>query len=186
MHSTHNLDDGYMGSGKILRHSIRKHGINNHKKEILEFFETRDLLIEREKEIVNKELISDGKCMNLKEGGDGGFVNEEHMMNCSNAGHKAFKEKLIIDAEFKKRIQNNGSIVFKKYHQLGIHNYNTFEGKQHSDETKKIMSEKAKERTSDKNSQYGTCWITKDGINKKIKKDELETFLTEGWFQGRK
>ena len=36
------------------------------------------------------------------------------------------------------------------------------------------------------NSQYGTCWITKDGINKKIKKEELETYLNEKWVKGRK
>jgi hypothetical protein len=36
------------------------------------------------------------------------------------------------------------------------------------------------------NSQYGTCWITKDGLNKKIIKEALETYLNEGWVKGRK
>jgi hypothetical protein len=37
MHSTNNLEDGYLGSGKILGYSIAKHGRENHKREILEF-----------------------------------------------------------------------------------------------------------------------------------------------------
>ena len=48
MHSTSNIDDGYLGSGKRLRYSIRKHGEDNHEKEILEFFDSRELLIEAE------------------------------------------------------------------------------------------------------------------------------------------
>jgi len=45
MHSTNNIDDGYMGSGKRLRYSIRKYGVDEHSKEILEFFESRELLV---------------------------------------------------------------------------------------------------------------------------------------------
>ena len=40
--------------------------------------------------------------------------------------------------------------------------------------------------TGETNSQYGTCWVTKDGSNKKIKKEDLETYLNEGWCKGRK
>jgi hypothetical protein len=47
------------------------------------------------------------------------------------------------------------------------------------------MSVKASEHTGNKNSQYGTCWITKSGINKKIKNIDLLTFTNEGWCKGR-
>ena len=65
MHSTSNLDDGYMGSGKRLRYNIRKYGVDNHNKEILEFFETRELLIEAEINAITEDMIVDINCMNL-------------------------------------------------------------------------------------------------------------------------
>ena len=37
MHSTDNLDDGYLGSGRRLRYSINKYGKESHKREIIEF-----------------------------------------------------------------------------------------------------------------------------------------------------
>jgi len=187
MHSTTKLDDGYMGSGKILRYSIRKYGVENHTKEILEFLPTREKLVLREIEIITKELISDGLCMNLKEGGQGGFANKEHMEKCIKAGGKAFSDKLKIDEEFFKKHTEISSETLKKAHKLGKINYNTFEGKCHSEETKQLISEKRKGTgTGETNSQYGTCWITKDGTNKKIKKEDLETYLNEGWLKGRK
>lgn len=81
MHTTSNLKDGYLGSGKYLRYSIRKHGKENFKCEILEFLENIESLTIREKEIVNFELLKEPLCMNLKEGGIGGNLgkNGEHL-----------------------------------------------------------------------------------------------------------
>jgi hypothetical protein len=73
MHTTYNLNDGYLGSGYMLRNSIKKYGKENFKLEILEFFQSRDELAKAEKSIVTEELILDEKCMNLKPGGNGGF-----------------------------------------------------------------------------------------------------------------
>ena len=78
MHSTDNLDDGYMGSGIKIRRSISKHGLTNHIKEIVEFCIDRKILCEREKEIVNIALLKDPKCMNLIVGGDVGDRGRAH------------------------------------------------------------------------------------------------------------
>lgn len=72
MHSTSKLDDGYMGSGKRLRHSIRKYGVDNHTKEILEYCDSRELLIEAEKRYITFEMLCDNNCMNIMSGGTGG------------------------------------------------------------------------------------------------------------------
>ncbi len=188
MHSTSNLDDGYMGSGKRLRHSIRKYGKENHIKEIHEFFETREELAKRETEIVCLELIQEELCMNLTIGGLGaGFMNDEHMFKCSKAGKLGYKEKLQNDEGFFQKISKQRSEITKKTHSEGKLKYDNFTGKQHSEETKKLMSDVKKgSGTGEYNSQYGTCWITKNGLNKKIKKEELESYLNKEWVKGRK
>jgi hypothetical protein len=172
MHSTSNLEDGYMGSGKRLRYSIRKYGIDNHNKEILGFFESRELLIEAEKEAITPEMLIDRDCMNLAEGGSSGFDYIKYLR----------KNNPKYDIFWREMQSNRLSVV----HKLGLINYNTFEGRQHKEETKQLMSDKAKLRVGKANSQYGTCWITRNGVNKKIKKEDLEHWLNEGWVQGRK
>ena len=70
MHSTDDLEDGYLGSGKQLWYSIKKHGKENHKQEILEFLDNRAHLKIREKELVTESVISNPLCMNLIIGGN--------------------------------------------------------------------------------------------------------------------
>lgn len=74
MHSTSNLEDGYFGSGKILKRSLNKYGKDNHSIEVLEWLSDRSSLKLREKEIVNESLLTDSMCMNLTIGGEGGAI----------------------------------------------------------------------------------------------------------------
>lgn len=57
-------------------------------------------------------------------------------------------------------------------------------GKSHSDETKsKIGAANAISQLGDKNSQFGSMWITNGKDNKKIKKDV--DIIPDGWYKGR-
>jgi hypothetical protein len=185
MHSTYNLEDNYMGSGTRIGRSIRKYGIENHNKIILEFLPDRNSLVNRESEIVNEELLKDDFCLNLRIGGEfsGGFINSEHMKKCGKAGNIAFSKKIRESPEMQKRFADNGSLQFKKIHESGNHNYATFVGRSHTEETKEKMRLKAQQRIGEKNSSFGTCWITNGSENKKIKKTDD---LPEGWSYGRK
>ena len=73
VHKTSNLDDGYMGSGKVIKSAISKYGEQNFEKSILEFFSNEEEMFKREMEIVNEEFLLRDDVYNLRRGGFGGF-----------------------------------------------------------------------------------------------------------------
>ena len=191
MHSTINLEDGYLGSGKRLRYSIRKYGKENHKKEILEFLPTREVLVIRESEIVDKLLLSDNLCMNLRPGGQGGLISEEQQKHRSICANKKLNEKLKNNNELREKFKKSVSEGLKRAYKNGtkfkkINQNHSWKGKKHKPETiekfKKIRNE-LKSQSGSKNSQYGTCWITNGIESKKIFKGSV---IPEGWVLGRK
>jgi hypothetical protein len=191
MHSTNNLDDGYLGSGNRLRRAIRKYGKANFKLEILEFFKSRNELASREKDLVNEDLLKDPLCMNLKIGGNGGFTKEQVYAGLKSANENRLvllKENTEFKTKFSKAVKNGLKIVREAGKKCGFQDANNrydWTGKKHSIKTIEKMKTTAKEKQlgkKEKNSQYGTQWITNGKINKKIKKEHI---IPEGWRIGR-
>ena len=191
MHSTNNLEDGYLGGGKRIRNSVKKHGKENHRKEIIEFFKNRGELRSREIQIINEDLLNDPLCMNINLGGDGGWLKEWQSKGATNANNKNWKDpdyaekmKLVSfkvmndlwkDPEFCKKVTDAASKSFK--------------GKTHTEDTRRKIGEKSSiAQKAESNSQFGTCWIhnLEEEINKRIKKEEMEKYLQEGWESGMK
>ena len=50
----------------------------------------------------------------------------------------------------------------------------------------KFAKEMSRNQTGEGNSQFGSCWVCKNSIPKKVKKTELDSYLAEGWIRGRK
>lgn len=71
MHSTDNLNDGYLGSGWILKQAIKKHSKENFKREVLLVLPSRKEAREIEALLVDTEFISRQNTYNLQEGGMG-------------------------------------------------------------------------------------------------------------------
>jgi len=69
IHKTDKLEDGYMGSGSILKISIKKYGIENFKKDILKFYDTYEEAIEEEMRLVTENFIEDTSNYNIRTGG---------------------------------------------------------------------------------------------------------------------
>jgi hypothetical protein len=73
VHQTKDINDGYMGSGTVINKAYEKYGKDMFVKTILEYFDSRDAMINREKEIVNEDFLSRDDTYNLRRGGTGGF-----------------------------------------------------------------------------------------------------------------
>lgn len=233
IHSTDNLEDGYMGSGCRLKKAMKIFGKENFKKEIIKYFETREKASEYEALMVTENLVRNEECYNIKCGGDYGLttgtilvkdkegkfmrvtLDDERYKNgelvnfmvglVSAFDKEEKKYKLIECKEYysnKERYitYTNGLITVKdknnKTLQVSIDDerYKNGElipiwaGRKHTKESKIKMSETHKKnhhQQGEKNSNYGTCWITKDEINKKIKKEDLSSYISNGWKIGR-
>lgn len=196
MHSTDNLDDGYVGSGKHLWYSINKHGLENHQTEILEFLPTRKKLKQREAELINEELLNDSMCMNLALGGQGGngskFLTKEQLSRGGKRAMETIKRLRQTDPEYATK---NSKAIREAYYKAIKEGrripkqWGNWNGKSHSEETKRKIGEaSSKHQSGSNNSQFGTCWIFNDETKQsiKIKKDELQSYLDQGWSKGRK
>ena len=162
VHKTPDLNDRYFGSGTLISLSIQKYGKKNFRKEILFIFENESDAYLKEGQIVDEKMIADPRCLNVRTGG---------------LWNQGIKEELR-----------------KKMRERNL-------GKKHSDETRKKMSaahqrnrgfpryyspEKREElKFRNRKSAQGFTWITKDKINLRRRKTEIDPYLVEGWKVGR-
>ena len=153
MHSTDDLDDGYVGSGKYLWRSIRKHGKENFVVEKLEFFDSREALIKGEVDFVDKTFISNPLCMNLRTGGSG-YIGMPLGSKLSEETRRKMSQPRT--EEHRRNISKGvkGKI-------LGIPKSKEHIEKMRLASTGKIMSEEAKKKMSDSHvKHWSECSLT--------------------------
>ncbi len=63
------VDDGYLGSGKLIIQAVRKHGVESFTREILFEYDNMDDALAKEAEIVNLDFIARADTYNLIPGG---------------------------------------------------------------------------------------------------------------------
>lgn len=181
-HQTNDPNDDYIGSGKRLRRAIEKYGRSNFKKEILFVFDTEHEMNVKEAELVTEEYCQRKDTYNLCSGGQGGwsYINN-NALNIKGlyASGAASKRKWETDEDYRKKVLENLS---KRWIGFGEYRYD-WTGKKHKSESIMKMKSSAKgKHNGDKNSQYGTCWITNGEVSKKINKNEV---IPDGWYRGR-
>jgi hypothetical protein len=181
MHSTNRLDDGYLGSGKRLYYELNKYGRDSFKFEILEQFNSREELVQAEISLITEHDLKNPNCLNCKPGGQGGFSSPEHAYKFHAAGGKAVRK--ILAERLRERLKTDLEYRATLVERVKKHKKD-WTGLQHSSETiQKMKDARTGQGKGDKNSQYGTCWITNEDKNKKINKGDT---IPEGWRLGRK
>lgn len=206
VHKTDDLNDGYMGSGVYLKNAQTKYGMSAFKKEYIQIFDNVDDMFKMESQLVNEEFVSRQDTYNLTTGGRGGyqFVNSNPEMKMAAAikGREA-TDKILEErygVEWRKeltklaaegRTEESYRLIAERAAKTIMEKYGhgVFYGKTHTEDSKqKIAKANKGKRTGGDNSQFGTCWVHSltQQLNKKIKKDELETYIKDGWIHGRK
>jgi len=186
-HQTKNLNDNYMGSGKLIRRAIRKYGADNFEREWLHIFETPEDMFFMESKIVNEDFVNDEQTYNLTSGGSGSWAHVHNEENYKRLRKQAFSANKLAQKKLKilRKDKSWNARLSQSLSKASTGNQNWL-GKTHTEETKtKIGKANSKHQKGSKNSQYGTCWITNGSENKKVKKENLEKMLTEGWKRGR-
>lgn len=207
VHKTKDINDNYMGSGKILKRAIKKYGVENFSKETIFIFDNPTDMYKKEYELVNKDFVMQENTYNLKIGGSGGwdYINDnitpEEKLLKDEARAKATREKMIMKygddwskilnklAHEKLRLKygdNWGKVLHSRMIEMrkGKNFPNPFKGKKHTESAKKTIGQKnSKHQMGANNSQFGTMWVTDGVISMKIKKiDEIPL----GFVKGRK
>jgi hypothetical protein len=173
VHKTKSLDDGYMGSGKVIRRAIAKHGIENFTKDILETFDTSEAMYAREAEVVNEEFLARVDVYNLRRGGRGGFeyINGNNLSGYKTGiikGGESLAKRLQHDKEFFECHSERSSQNIKLRYENGLKS--------------KIAEYQHLGVDAAKTANLGTMWITSGTMNKKIKKTDL---IPDGFRKGR-
>ena len=185
MHSTNRIDDGYLGSGKRLYYELSKYGRDNFKFEILEQFDSREELVRAEINLITEEDLKNPNCLNLKQGGSGGW--SEEVREKGKIAAKSYMQEKWKNQEFRKYLTEVIREQRKKEYREGSRenmNKGHWAGRRHTQDSIEKMKQSHKHAgTGVTNSQYGTCWITNEIGNKKIPKGDT---IPEGWRLGRK
>lgn len=191
VHRTDNLDDAYLGSGRLLRASIALHGPQHFERTLLATGLDRETAYRLERELVEPLLGTPG-CLNLHPGGRGGFhyINRRglHSTAAATAALKCLQETdpaAFAEGQKRATAARVHSPVFQAARRAmtGKH----FEGKTHTEETKQRMRASHQGKTTGtQNGAHGTVWITHtEHGNRRIPRGDLSVWEALGWTTGR-
>ena len=102
-HTTEDLNDGYMGSGIVIKQAIKKYGVGNFRKEWIGFYEDAEELDYMERVFVDETWVSSSDTYNLCIGGGYSQLTEESKRKLAKSVSIAMKGRVFTD-EWKKKI----------------------------------------------------------------------------------
>ena len=213
-HSTKNLNDNYGGRGALVYRWKKKYGSQCFRREILSFWPSKDLALKEEHRIVGNLWTTDPFCLNQCPGGENNgtidntglvwvtlgeqqkLIKPEFIQNYEERGWR----KGVPESVRKKSSLSQKGRKFSEEHKkaLSLAKLGTTipkdvrkkmslaaKGRPKSEEARSNMR-KAQQALSEYHRQlcHNSAWVKKNGISKKIKKDELNQYLSQGWERG--
>jgi hypothetical protein len=180
MHKTKNLDDGYIGSGKLLRRAIKKYGLENFSTVILHIFDEEWKMKVAEKILVvlDKEI-----SYNLCPGGKGGwgYINKNGLVDYKTSASKG-------GSSLRDRLSSNSSLKKKWTESIGIalRNKINTDTAYRSMHYAKLKVMNSRDRSGAKNPSYRKIWIKNmlSNENRRVSIDSLDLMLSDGWTIG--
>lgn len=210
-HSTTNINDGYIGSGTIIRKSIKKYGKLNFTRKILKLCNSFDEAYDYESLLITPEICNDRNYYNVMEGGRGGSKssiiycnNSTTTVTCNSVDEipEGYTRGKLYSTTLNTFWVTNGTLnILLKQYDLIPENY--YKGCTRNIKYKSMIwvNDGVKSYNVDKNfilpSNYkygrivkpttkGSFWVTNGTINKLIKKDGLIPIgFTKGKLQPR-
>ncbi len=202
-HQTKDLNDDYLGSGKILSYAIQKYGKEKFTREILYEFDNDEEMNLMEAQIVDEEFVSRTDTYNIKLGGQGGWDHFKGTVNVKDKTGKRFNisktDIRYINGEVNSIAKNtiltkdkNGDIfrvLIYDPRYLSGELVGITKGRSISEDHKqKISKANSKRQKGKDNSMYGMTWIynTKEERSIRVPKEEVQKWIEKGWNRGRK
>lgn len=173
VHQTNKLNDGYFGSGININRAIKKYGKDNFSKEILEYFNTEEDMLLKEKEIVNSDFVKLAHVYNINEGGKGSF---SYINSLPNQGHRPGQQK-------------EASKIAANKLKYDLEHREKFCAKMRKSNQRRVNEgSMAWQKPGYKNPALTRKWISNDATQKSqyIETSNLDQYLQQGWYLGRK
>lgn len=174
VHSTNNLDDGYLGSGTVIKNKIKKHGRAAMVKEIIEFYPDRETALAMEAVFVDEIVLNDPLSMNIRIGGKGNTVaqyktmSEEAKVRKSNTLREKWEDpeyRLLMNKTMTEIWKNPTEALKSKLEKMRQSRL----GSKHTDEVKATISAKT---------HSSVIWIVKWDGNFHYIVDSIVEYMT--------
>jgi hypothetical protein len=187
IHSTEDINDGYMGSGSLIMQAIKKYGKKNFEKTIIKYCETREKLVELEERVVNKRFVARKDTYNLSTGGAGAESSWEK-------SNEKIAYKLKNDPVWVENRNRNISIAVNDAMRNGrcptaTREFQLLRNKKSLTEEaiqkRKATYARNKHQQKENHALYGKKAINNGVSWKWIYKEDLDKYLESGWKLGK-
>lgn len=209
IHSTNDLNDEYMGSGVLIKKAIEKYGVDCFKKDIIQFVDSREDLIQLEKNIVNESIVNDEMSYNMVLGGSNFLNTTIGMITVRDSNGNTFNVKVDdqrrISGELVPILKGTRNVIDKNGNSYnvsiddpriktgelfspskGMVTVIDKDGNFHyvSTDDERYISGELKFKCPNPEGRKHWKWVIKNGECKSIHENELDEYLQDGWIIG--